>query len=941
MSEKKEIEVNQLLEDYINDPRREQKLKVIEEKFEKCDHEIEEVDDPAEVELAAGEYLISYVTSRYSRKVHCEKRSWTQCLAALEYYGEIWGEKDGPGVVPAVFGKGPDKKTRVGGKENPDYGKMDTWRQKHCAVDVRWILLDIEDHPLNEDGKSCSEEDIEVWFRTKFGQTKGVVWNSFNHGVEYNAKGDRKWKPGEPRMRVMIPLAAPMSVQEYEIFFELLCDHLDGAVDEGTRDVTRISYAPRKRSPRMRSDVDRFFIEMPGNPFDPADIDFREWGAEFKTLDAVLRNERKKVEEKKQRRQKKIKNLKEAGIKVPSADDAEVCQKALEWLEKAVEKIKGARSGNRNHTVCQQSYWIGTLVGAGMLKWNDAERALKAAAAIVLPQERCEQGEVERAVIGGMEAGARNPYDITNLVGTVDVGDGTTEEGEAYFLEGDEEEICRRILKVVEDERGQPLAVDNLQRWIWDGTMKVWRPVEDKERFRLRRDVLGWNRAPLVQNNGEKIGRLRIRHKDAEHYIETTPAYGSIEYGVDFFGDAWPSISCYNSDGSGRVVIAYNEDVKGLEIRAGDDVAVQVKPRVESERCLDLGGDKPTRFLQCLHEVWQLENDVDQMIRSFQEWVGVTLLGLGPKYETAVVMPGDGDNGKSTILRVVRDMIDEDYVTEVPVQDWNDQKNRFKKTALVGSVINIVEELPERNILESENFKRIVEGQRMQFERKSEQLFWARSKAGHIFAANNLPYTSDQSHGFWKRWMVFPFRYTFSESEIDTAISDKLAEEYDEIFSWFVKGAIRLVKRGVGRTHLIHPEPSDAAKEGWKTNCDPVRQWIDEETVKCDAKEGMQPSEAFEHFKEWSERNRSGERLKSQTFYDRMKALDLKADKRVWCSEAGNSVRKFLIRKKTTKEKRSGLSLLDGLNPDSHGRIEVRERTEISDLIKGLDDQNA
>lgn len=939
MSEMNDFEIKEMLEDFVNDPRRDEKLKRIEERLEDCDHEIEEVDEPAEVELSAGEYLISYVKSRYSRKVYCEKRTWSQCLAALEYYGEMWDQKDGPGVVPAIFGNGPDQKKKVGGKDNPNYGDLDTWRQKHCAVDVRWILLDIEDYPINDDGTACCGKDIKAWYQEKFGQTKGVVWNSFNHGVEYDRDGDRKWRPGEPRMRVMIPLAEPMSVEEYEVFFDLLCDHLDGAVDGGTRDVTRISYAPRKRSPRMRSDVERFFIEMAGTPFGLDDVDFREWGAEFKTLDAILRNERKEEKKRERRRQKKVKKVKKAGITIPSVDDSAVCEKAKEWLERAIEKIKDARAGERNHTVCQQSYWIGTLVGAGMLDWNDAEQALKSAAAIVLPQERCDRGEVERAVIGGMEAGARNPFDTTNLIGTVDVGDGTTEDGEAYFLEGDEEEICRRILQEVEDERGHPLAVDNEQRWIWDNMMKVWYPVEDKERFRLRRVVLGWNRSPIVQNGGEKIGKLRIKQKDAEHYIETAPAYGSVEYAVDFFDDAWPSISCYNEDGSDRVVIAYNEDKKSVEIVADEKKAAQIKPRVESERRLTLNEDKePTRFLQCLRDVWQLEDDVDQMIQSFQEWVGVTLLGLGPQYETAVVMPGDGDNGKSTILRVIRDMIDEDYVTEVPVQDWNDQNSRWKKTALIGSVINIVEELPERKIFESENFKRVVEGQKMQFERKGEKVFWACPKAGHICAANNLPYTSDRSHGFWKRWMVFPFRYTFSESEIDSSIREKLAAEYDEIFSWFIKGAIRLVKRGVGRTHLIHPEPSHEAKEEWQTSCDPVRQWIDEETVECNAKEGMRPSEAFEHFKEWSERNRSGERLKSQTFYDRIKCLGLKADKRVWCSDVGNSVRKFRIRRKTPKEKRSGLSLLDGRDQDRRDEEnEKGEAVEFEDLIEGMD----
>jgi len=148
-------------------------------------------------------------------------------------------------------------------------------------------------------------------------------------------------------------------------------------------------------------------------------------------------------------------------------------------------------------------------------------------------------------------------------------------------------------------------------------------------------------------------------------------------------------------------------------------------------------------------------------------------------------------------------------------QDWAQE---YRRAMLVGKHLNAVGELPEREIIASEAFKAIVTGDPIvgRIIRESPMTF--RPKAGHYFAANRLPGTSDQTEGFWRRFVVLTFNRNLKDDPTrDPEIVSKLLTELPEIVSWLLEGAARLIR---AKAYTI-PSSHHAASRGVAKECRP------------------------------------------------------------------------------------------------------------------------
>jgi putative DNA primase/helicase len=57
---------------------------------------------------------------------------------------------------------------------------------------------------------------------------------------------------------------------------------------------------------------------------------------------------------------------------------------------------------------------------------------------------------------------------------------------------------------------------------------------------------------------------------------------------------------------------------------------------------------------------------------------------------------------------------------------------------------------------------------------------------------NQLPSIEDDTHGMWRRINVIEFPRTFSETEMDVGLTEKLVSELSGIFNWALEGYKRL-----------------------------------------------------------------------------------------------------------------------------------------------------
>ena len=275
---------------------------------------------------------------------------------------------------------------------------------------------------------------------------------------------------------------------------------------------------------------------------------------------------------------------------------------------------------------------------------------------------------------------------------------------------------------------------------------------------------------------------------------------------------------------------------------------------------------EPNAFIEFLQSCWSLEEDRNEMIEAFRQWLGAALLGEAPRYQKAVVMIGDGANGKSTLQEICKALFPPDTVTSIPPQDMD---NEYRRAMLAPSRLNIVAEMPEADILTSEAVKAMISGDTVTARHIRQAPFQFKPKAAHLFSANSLPAVRDMSPGFWRRWIVFPFKRSFAEQEQDRTLAQRvIAEDLPAIASWAIAGVEALAYRG----SFEEPATCSVAKASWRRNVDSVASFMD---TKCRADDdGTGASLLYSEFVEWT--NEVGlHKMSQRKFGERLRLLGI------------------------------------------------------------------
>lgn len=258
-------------------------------------------------------------------------------------------------------------------------------------------------------------------------------------------------------------------------------------------------------------------------------------------------------------------------------------------------------------------------------------------------------------------------------------------------------------------------------------------------------------------------------------------------------------------------------------------------------------------WLAFLYAVFRDDDDREEKIMCLQEFLGACLLGVAPVYQRYVVTIGRGGEGKSTLTQIAVKAMPEGTTCAIAPQELG---NEYRRALLIGKRLNAVAELPEADIIASESFKAIVTGDPIVGREIRQAPVTFSSIAGHMFAANKLPGTNDQSDGFWRRILVLTFNRSFAK---DAGCNPKIATEIIEaelpaIVAWMLQGAVRLFAEG----SYTLPSSHDTALAAWRRNADQVALFVDSETRVLRANEqtwGAYAADLYAAYTRWCASN--------------------------------------------------------------------------------------
>lgn len=293
---------------------------------------------------------------------------------------------------------------------------------------------------------------------------------------------------------------------------------------------------------------------------------------------------------------------------------------------------------------------------------------------------------------------------------------------------------------------------------------------------------------------------------------------------------------------------------RGVAVRNGfvrvQDGVVSIEPLSPEHRArhrLDCeytpGGTEPVDAF--IAELFGDVTESEQQARAatVQEFIGACLVGDAPKYQRALVLFGGGGNGKSELLNAVRALFPKHARASLSPQDWG---KPFRLSLLHGARVNLVNEMPSRDIMDGDVFKAVITGDEVIAERKFKDPIHFVPEAGHIFAGNTLPGVGDTTEGFWRRLLLVPLSRRFHESkEHRPRAGSELAEKHlGALLSWALDGA-------AARQQASEYTTGDSSRElaaEWRDEADPIRMWIQE----C-RWSGWLPSRAlYDQYKAWA-----------------------------------------------------------------------------------------
>lgn len=424
------------------------------------------------------------------------------------------------------------------------------------------------------------------------------------------------------------------------------------------------------------------------------------------------------------------------------------------------------------------------------------------------------------------------------------------------FEVGDHAELARKLVLELMGDREELLAYDFGFLHRYNADVGLWEAIPDEVCSNI---IQGWSGAPIMSPFGMD-GMLRVNNVKTPVELATHKP-SSWGRGEGWLADAPKGIAF--ADG----FMAVNElgARPTLEPR---EHSPENKARVGFDFPFDPDAECP-RFHQYLEDVWGGAPDFQERVQLVQEFVGVALTGMAPRYKRALILYGVKGTGKSTFLKMIRGMFPDAAVSEVSPLDWSDDN---KIAALGASRLNTVFDLTGDDLRNQERVKEVIDGERIQIREvyRRQSTIWP--LGAHLFATNKLFKASGADPSFWDRWLVldlFPDRsWRGTSGEVRELADQILRDELPGLVTWALEGA----RRAFAQDGFTLPKVCLDVMESWQQEADVVGLWLadEEEVSSYNGGTWTGATELYKRFKTWTEENGHA-RLSSHNFWTRLR----------------------------------------------------------------------
>lgn len=395
----------------------------------------------------------------------------------------------------------------------------------------------------------------------------------------------------------------------------------------------------------------------------------------------------------------------------------------------------------------------------------------------------------------------------------------------------------------------------NRKKWYyWDG--KTWRLDESGEIKKLADIVCDDIKREAFMEQDEKMqvellkwANRTASSKGKENMIKECQHLEGIPAGTDAF-DSYPDfLNCQNG-----IV-----NLRNGELIPHDSSFMMSKIALCD---YDTSGKKPERWLQFLDDVTKGDKELQEYI---QRCIGYSLSG-STREQCAYFLYGIGNNGKSTFLDTIADMLG-DYAANTQPETimmkhfGNDSAN--SDVARLKSARYVTCEEPTEGVRLNEGLiKQLTGGSKItcrflygdEFEYTPEFKIWV--------ATNHKPVIRGTDVGIWRRIKLIPFEVNIPPEKVDKNLKYKLRKEMPQILHWAVEGCMKWQKDGI-----TEPECVQQAVKEYKNEMDLLAGFIEDAIViDYDCNDRIMAKDLFGMYIKWAKANNEYE-MTSKKFF--------------------------------------------------------------------------
>ncbi len=214
----------------------------------------------------------------------------------------------------------------------------------------------------------------------------------------------------------------------------------------------------------------------------------------------------------------------------------------------------------------------------------------------------------------------------------------------------------------------------------------------------------------------------------------------------------------------------------------------------------------------------------EEDIPVIEELFGYCLI---PDYtiQRAFLFIGDGANGKSTLLELLKGFVGRDNCSNIALQALENQ--RFAAADLFGKLINIYADLPSTKMPHVGLFKMLTGGDTIGAEKKFKDRFSFNNYARLVFSTNRPPEVENEdSLAFWRRWIFINFPNKFEGDKADKRLLQKLTQQNE--LSGLLNIALRGLERLANRQEYSYEISSDEVADWYQKAANPIYAFVED-----------------------------------------------------------------------------------------------------------------